>query len=951
MLKQVVSSCNISTISIFRHQLTIMKAKIFLVLLFVSSIVYGQELKDSLPKDPNTITGILPNGMRYYIRKNTKPEHRAELRLAVNAGSTSENENQQGIAHFTEHMAFNGTESFKKSELVDYLESVGTKFGPHLNAYTSFDETVYMLQIPTDKEEILSKGLQILENWSHRLLFDSMEVQKERGVVVEEWRLGQGAEERMRRTYWPVLFTNSRYAERLPIGKKEIIEGASLQTIKDFYNDWYRPELMAVIAVGDFDPLQMEKNIKDIFSKVPVKKSNRPVQAYPVPDTKELLIATATDKEARFARIQLLYKEPFETNKTVEDYRKSLSEQLFTSMLNNRLSEITRQPQPPFIFAGTDFGSMVRNRYVYECTAVCREDAIDSAMVRLVNENERVRRFGFTTTEFERAKAEMLRGYEQSFNERDKNESRDYAREYVSNFLTAEPMPGIEYEYQIAKKFIPGIKLDEVNGFAKQWITDGKNAIVIITAPEKPSTKIPSKEQIASVIKDMQAAKLEQYVDKVDNAPLLSAELLSGSPITSTEMLGYGVQHWTLKNGISVYAKATEFKNDQVLFNSFGWGGWSLYPVKDFMSASYADEIIDESGFGNFSSTTLEKKLSGKVVGCSPYISELQQGFNGSCSTKDMETLFQLIYGYATSPRKDADAFASLIQKQKSILKNRSADPQSIFADTVSYIWSGYNERFKPKTENTLDEIALDRAIELYKERFANFNGASFVFVGNFNIDSLKSMTVKYLGSLPSAQVNSSYKDLGMDPPKGKITKTVKKGQAPRSTVLLRWSMPFEYTRNNRNEMNALNKLVSIRLREVLREDKSGVYGVGFNSNPKHYPTSRLEQTISFSCNPDNADMLISAAKEVLDEVRKNGCDEKNLTKIKETFIRERESSMQENSFWLSVISSTVQNKENIDELKTYNEWVNSLKGSDFISFASKYLKDENFAQFVLKPE
>lgn len=927
-----------------------MKIKLIALLFFFTAFAQAQELKDSLPKDPNTIIGSLPNGMKYYIRKNAKPEKRAELRLAVNAGSTSENDDQQGLAHFVEHMAFNGTADFKKSELVDYLESVGTKFGPHLNAYTSFDETVYMLQIPTDKSEILDKGLLILENWSHRLTFDSVEVQKERGVVVEEWRLGQGADERMRRVYWPVLFKDSRYAERLPIGKKEIIEQAPVQTVKNFYRDWYRPELMAIIAVGDFDPVKMEKSIKDVFSKVPVIKDGRPVSKYEVPDNKDLLIASAKDKEARFSRIQLIYKQPMEEQYLVSDYRKSMAQQMFTSMLNERLGEIARKPEPPFIFAGSDFGAMVRNRYVYDCTAVCKEEGIDSALITLVNENERVRRFGFTKTEFERMKAKMLRNYEQAFSERDKNESRDYAREYVSNFLKNEPMPGIEFEYQLAKKFIPGITLEEVNAFAKSWITDGKNAIVIITAPDKPTTKIPDEASIAKVIRSMQQTDLSPYVDKVDDGPLVNAPL-KGSPVTSTSELPFNVKKWTLANGISVYAKTTDFKNDEIIFNSFRWGGWSNYPAKDHLSATMADAIIDESGFGSFNSTALEKKLSGKVVGCSPYISELQQGFSGSSSAKDLETMFQLLYGYATDPRKDKEAFMSMISKQKSVLKNRNADPQSIFMDSVSYIMASYHERYKPRTEKSMDEVSLDRAYDIYKDAFSSFAGSSFVFVGNFDIDTLKALTVKYLGSLPSASGEKKWTDIGMRPPKGKLERTVVKGQAPRSSVSLKFTQPFEFNRKNRNEVSALNKLISIRLREVLREEKSGVYGVGFNSSPRHYPDSRLEHTISFSCNPDNADTLIIAANAVLDEILSKGCDEKNLAKIKETFIRERETNLRENSFWLSAIASSILNNEDLAEISDYNNWVRSLTVADMNAFAKKYLKRDNYARFVLKPE
>ncbi len=928
------------------------KILVLFILAYCIFPAYSQDdLKSLLPSDPQTIIGKLPNGIRYYIRKNTKPEKRAELRLAVNAGSTSEDDDQQGLAHFVEHMAFNGSKNFKKNELVDYLESVGTKFGAHLNAYTSFDETVYMIQLPTDSVKIIDKGIQILGDWAQNLSFDSLEIEKERGVVIEEWRLGQGANERMRRKYWPLLFKSSRYADRLPIGKKEIIEKSPQAATKRFYSDWYRPDLMAVIAVGDFDMKEMEKKIINQFSIIPPKSNSRPLTTYKVPGNDEIIIATATDKEARYSEVEIIYKQPKESQSTVGDYRRGLAQQLFLGMLQTRLNELTRLSDAPFLNSNCYYGPLIRNTASYSCSATSKDEGIEVALRKLIEENERVRRFGFTSTELQRQKVEMMRGMEMALNEKNKTESRNYAREYVSNFLTKEPMPGIEYEFEITKKHLQGISLEEVNAFATNWITDGKNCIVLITAPEKENTKIPSNESIKSIISSMKSLDVKPYIDKVDNSPLVANEPV-GSKVTFTKRIEeFNITEWNLANGVKILFKPTDFKNDEILFSSYSWGGWSVYPDSDFMSAVVADEIVDESGIAEFDLNSLEKKLTGKVVSCSPYISELMQGFSGSCSPKDLETMMQLIYLYTTSPRKDSVAFNSWMESEKARLRNRHTDPSAVFSDSVAYFMSGYNYHFRPRNVDQLKEIDLEKSFKIYQERFNNAASSVFIFVGNFNQDTLQKYAEKYLGSLPSSHLRNRFEDIGVNPPKGKVEKTVRMGQEPKSTVMLRWHMPFEYNRTNRNQVNALNKLVSIRLREVLREEKSGVYGVSFISSPSHFPIQKLDQTVYFSCSPDNAEMLIQAALDVLKEVKEKDCDEKNLIKIKETAIRERESYLKENSFWLNVINSNQQNGENILELLEFNDWINKLKVSDLRNYASKYLQMDNYGKFVLLPK
>lgn len=924
---------------------------VIMFFLFIVAAHAQNDLSTPLPVDPKIRTGVLPNGMKYYVRYNKKPEKRAELRLAVNAGSTAEDDDQLGLAHLTEHMAFNGTKNFKKSELVDYLESVGTKFGPDLNAYTSFDETVYMIQLPTDTEAILMKGFQILDDWAHNLSHDSVEVEKERGVVVEEWRLGQGADERMRRKYWPILFKDSRYAVRLPIGTKEIIEGSKQSTLRKFYDDWYRPDLMCVVAVGDFDVDKIEKTIKGKFSAIPSKQNERKIISWNVPDTKDLMVATATDKEARFATVELIYKQPKEVEKTVGDYRRNIVEQLYTGMLGARMGELQRQAEPPFIAAFSSYGNFVRTIDAYSTEAICKEDGIEKALSTLVEENERVRKFGFTSTELERQKTEVLRRMEKQFNERDKTESKGLSMEFVRNFLDAEPIPGIEYEYNLYKKYIAGITLAEVNKLSEQWITDGKNSIVIITAPEKPTLKMPAEARIREIVKGMQTLNVKPYDDKVLNKPLLAKKPASSPVVSTKEIKEYGITEWKLANGARVILKPTDFKNDEILFAASSYGGTSNYADKDYLSAAQCASIIDESGLGEFDANALEKLLSGKIANVSPMISDIQQGLNGNCAPQDIKTMMEMVYQYFMAPRKDETAFKSYSERMKGILQNKNSDPNSIFRDTISYAMSQYNYRFRPMTVDLLREVNLDRAVEIYKERFSDASGFTFFFVGNFNVDSIKPMVETYIGGLPSPKKNESWKDLGITPPKGLVTKTVKKGVEPKSAVSLRFTMPFEYNRKNRNDVNALNKLVNIKLRESLREDKSGVYGVSCQMTPKHYPKEGLEVSIGFGCAPKNVDSLIIAAFDVISKIKSDGCNDKDLLKIKELSLREREVGLKDNQFWLGVLNANYMNGENILDLLDYTNFVNSLKGDDFKRFANQYLKTENYAKFILMPE
>lgn len=914
--------------------------------------VNAQEQKLSpstvLPVDPKITVGHLDNGLTYLIRENEKPEDRAQLWLVVNAGSILEDKDQQGLAHFTEHMAFNGTKHFAKQELVNYLESIGMKFGPEVNAYTSFDETVFMLQVPTDSIELMDKGLLILEDWAHNVSFDDEEIDKERGVVIEEWRLGRGANMRMLNKQLPIIFKGSRYADRLPIGKKEVLDTFHYATVKRFYHDWYRPDLMAVIAVGDFDKDWMEKRIRTHFSGIKGPDNPRPRKKYGVPDNKETLFAIATDPEATYTIASVYYKsEPFEAT-TVGEYRVLLLEQLFSRMFNQRLYELLNQPDPPFLVSYTGKSDLVRTKSVYTLNAAVKEDGIEKGLEALLTEAQRVREFGFTQAELERAKTKILRQYEQSYQEREKSESRSFASEYSRHFLQGECVPGIEYEYRMAKQMVPEIGLSEVNHLIEEWITEN-NRVVLLNAPER--AKIPEKSDLMAVFDKVEDKELNAYTDEFSDQPLVEKVPEPGKIVSRKTIDTLGVTEWTLGNGVRVVLKPTDFKNDQILFRAFSPGGTSLASDKDYVSADMATDLIKESGVGNFGKTDLDKKLGDKIVSVSPTISTLDEGFSGSSSNQDIETMFQLIYLYMTGPRIDSTGFLSYRSRMKGIVENRSADPESAFYDTLMVTMASHSPRVIPWSQERLDEMDMKTSWDFYRDRFADASDFTFFFVGSFSIDDIRPLVREYLGNLPSTGRIEHWKDPGIRPPKGVVKKEVRKGIEAKSRVNITFTGPFDYSRENNYELNSMTSVLRIKLREVLREDLGGTYGVGISSTSSRYPRQEYRITVNFGCAPDRVQELISNVFLVMDTLRSEGPDDEYIEKVSEIQKRSYETNLKENRFWLSSLYNAYYLDRDPIIIYQYPDLFESLNKEMIRETADRYLDTNRYVQVILYPE
>ncbi len=927
------------------------------VLLAVVSAAYAADAagqlpapEDPLPPDPAVITGTLDNGLRYFVRENGRPENRALLRLVVNAGSILEDEDQLGLAHFVEHMAFNGTRNFEKQALVDYLESIGMRFGPHINAYTSFDETVYMLQVPLDDPEMLATAFQILQDWADALLFDPEEVDKERGVVIEEWRGRRGAAARMQDQQFPVMFEGSLYAERLPIGKPEVIESAPPETLRRFYEDWYRPSLMGIVAVGDFDGNEIEATIREYFGGLRDPADSRPRSAADVPTDHPARVAIATDPEASQSQVGLLYKQPPSGSRTVADFRRRLVQGLYSGMLNARLDELRLQADPPFLFSLSGQGSFVRNVDAYQLVAMVPEGGVERGLDALLTEAERVARHGFTATELERQKTETRRSYERRVAERENQESAQLAARYVQVFLQDRAYPSVDTELALANAFLPDVTLAETNALASAWITE-EGRVVLVNAPDKEGLDTPTEEALAGVFAAVGAKDIEAYKDAATDAPLLP-ELPAGSAVASEETLeDVGITVWTLENGVRVILKPTDFKDDEIRFASTSPGGTSLASDEVFTSANVAAAIVGDGGAGQFDQTALQKKLAGQVVQVRPTISSLSEGITGSVSPTDVETAFQLIYLYFTAPRKDEAAFGSYKALMTGVFANAVASPAMVFQDTVAVTMGQNHPRSQglPDMED-IEAIDLDSAFDFYRERFADASDFTFYLAGAFDADGMRPLVERYLGALPNLNREESWRDVGIDPPPGVIEKIVRKGVEPQSRTQIIFAGDGEYSPREVTAIGALADILEIRLRELLREDLGGTYGVGVSGTISYRPDQEYRVSVSFGSAPDRAEELSAVVFEEIERLKAEGPDAETVAKVRETQRRTKETNMQQNGYWISQMRSFDRRGRDLDLIPSY-DLIEGWTAEEVQEAAVRYLRMDQYAKFVLLPE
>jgi zinc protease len=907
-------------------------------------------LSAAMPTDPAVATGTLPNGLRYYVRVNRQPANRAELRLAVNAGSILEDDDQQGLAHFVEHMAFNGTAHFKKQEIVSLMESIGMRFGPSLNAGTSFDETTYMLQIPTDKPDVIDRSFLILEDWAHNVSFDPAEIDKERGVIVEEWRLGRGAAARMRDQQLPVLLKGSRYAERLPIGKKEVIETFKHERLKRFYTDWYRPDLMAVVAVGDFDKAAVEALIRKHFGSLQKPAAARPRPVYSVPAQPDTLYTIATDKETPTTSLTVYNRLGARDPRSVGVFRQTLIERLYTGMYNRRTSELTQKPDPPFVSGGASRGTLVRGTRAAALNALVKEDGVARGLEGLLVESNRVAKFGFTATEFDRQKKDMLRSYERQYAEREKQESAMLASRYVANYLDRQPYPSVEEEYALCQRFLPEITLAEVNALASDWMSP-VNRVVVVSGPQKEGVVLPDVPTLADVIARAVKREVTAYVDTVATAALVASPPVPGRIVTTTTLDAFGITEWQLSNGVRVVLKPTTNKQDEVVFRATSPGGTSLAGDADFASAEAAAQIVGSSGVGQFSAIELRNLLAGKVASVRPSITETDESLSGSASAKDLETLFQLTYLTVTAPRLDPAIYGMLTTQLKTVLKNQAATPSFAFNAALQDILSQGHPRYRPTTAEIVDTWNPDKALAFYKERFADAGDFTFVFVGTFALDAVRPLVEQYLASLPATGRKETSKDVGMRRPAGVVDQTVTRGMEPQSRVSIVFNGPFQYDQSHRVAIRALGSVVQNRLREIVRENLGGTYGISASPSYSKVPIERYDFSIGFGCSPQRIEELTKAVFDDIESLQANGPTEKQVDDAREAFLRDFETSMKDNSYLVSQIAFRYQYDDDVKTLFTMTDYYKQLSAAAIQEAARTYLRKDRYVRVALKPE
>ena len=856
-------------------------------------------LNDTLTLDPSVRTGVLPNGMRFYIKRNVKPEARVSLRLAVAAGSTVEADDQQGLAHFCEHMNFNGSKHFKSADdLVSYMRSIGMRFGADVNAYTSFDETIYMLEVPTDRDTLLDRGLDALSDFAGRATLSQKEIDKERGVVMEEWRLGRGAQERIQRKELPLIFHGSRYADRLPIGKPEILKNAPAARLRAYYHDWYTPGRMAVIAVGDVDPEKMEKLIRSHFADINARPGEKPAPAYPVPPHAETLVGVATDKELTGSRVTVYFKNPRRTRHSVADFRRGLTEDLFSTMLNARFSEIARRKDAPFLNAfagGFPFG---RTLDLYVLSVQVSDGGIEKGLAAVLDEVARVRQHGFLDKELDRAKDEMMASNEREYAERDKSESSGFAGQFVNTFLTGDAVPGIPAEYALTKALLPGITLSDISARTPRLMrTDSR--VVMAAAPDKPGASVPTEAAVRAVLTLASNAKVAAWVDTTAGKPLMATLPTPGTVTARREIPEIGVTVLTLSNGVECWLKPTDFKADEIVISASAPGGLSLADSTKFATAFMVNPVVSDAGVGGIKNTDLEKMLSGKIVGVTPAYGPYSHGLNGSTRPADLETELQLIHLGFKEITEDADAYAALQARLGAFFADRANSPDQVFLDSLAAVNTGNFYMNKIPSGAEVAAVRLADVLDFNRKCSANAADFKFFIAGTFNTDSIAPLLARYIGSLPSTgKRTSTFVPVGPRYPKGIVKKQVFKGTEPKASTRITFFSHNQVEELEFHRARAGAAILNDHLRETLRELLSGTYGASASVSSTAPLQGYTTGTIAFGSSPENVDKLVAAAMDEVKKLAEQGPSAADVQKQQEVERRELEVSSKQNAYW-----------------------------------------------------
>ncbi|MDA3893462.1 MAG: insulinase family protein [Salinivirgaceae bacterium] len=912
-------------------------------------------LNDALPLDSNIRYGKLDNGLSYYVLHNEEPKDRASFYIVQNVGAILENDEQNGLAHFLEHMAFNGTEHFPQKGILEYLESYGVAFGRNINAYTSLDETVYNLSnVPVDNENLIDSTLLVLHDWSNYLSLTNEEIDNERGVIREESRTrrSQGGY----RVYIETrkyLFEGSKYVKRDVLGDINVIDTFNYQAIRNFYHDYYRTDLQAIIVVGDIDADSIEKKIMDRFSTIPAVEDPKPREYFAVPENEEPIVGVVTDPEEGSIRFSAYFKHkstPF-AEKNLGYYRSSVLNALYSDMLGMRYNELVQTGTPPFIYAYAAYYNNVRLMDVYTVGGSLNENNILGGIEATMTENERVLRHGFTKTELERAKVSMLSNYESAYKERNKRNSDKLVRELQNHYLKNEPVPGIAYEYELIQKLLPEISVEEINALAKKWNTK-ENLVVTLSGPKKDSLIYPSKKQILGVLAKVKQLKIDAYFDKVSNEALITEMPKPGKALIEKQLIDFNAVEWELENGAKVVVKNTDFKDDEIVLKVYSKGGSSLFGVDDLASANMTENFIGSFGLGKFDKISLEKKLTGKVVSLSPFLGKMHEGFNGSSNIDDFEVMLQLLYMYFEEPRFDEDAFNALKSRYMAYVANMNTDINKAFNDSLSLIVTNYHERtllFNTKMIEKLDFAKMER---IYKDRFVDASDFTFVFVGNIKAEEAKPLVEMYIGGIKSTKREETWKDNKVNYPKKDTYKAFAKDmETPKTTIYIKMHGDgLEYNAENRIYMNVVAKLLDKRYLEVIREEEGGTYGVRVSGSVSKYPTEQFGLTIKFDTDPEKAEKLKGMVYAEIDKLQNEAINSAELEEAKKNLIKVREEGLRKNTYWINALMHYYQYDETVVLPAAFEDIVVDISPEKVQEFAKTYLPKTGKIEVVMSP-
>jgi len=928
---------------------------LLIALMQISGIVFSQNpFNQPVPTDPAVRIGKLENGLTYYIRHNEEPKERASFYIIQNVGALLENDDQNGLAHFLEHMAFNGTKHFPGKGIINTLEKHGVQFGRNINAYTSFGETVYNLSdIPVKHEGLVDTCLLVLNDWADFLLLTDQEIDAERGVISEEWRTRRDAGFRMLRQWLPVLLNGSKYMNRDVIGDLDVIKNFKYETLRSFYRDWYRTDLQAIAIVGDIDVNVVEQKVKDLFSKIEPVKNAPKREFYDVPVHKEPLYVLVTDKEASSSSISLYikHKAPEASEKTLGYLREQTIQSLFGMMTRDRITELLQKGVPPFVSGSIGYGGFVSGYEVFSVSASSKPDQDDLAFKSIYTEAQRIYKHGFTQGEIDRAKTNLLTSYESRYKQRDKINNDQFASDFKNNYIDGEPITSIDFDWEFVQKILPTITVEDVSARAKKWMTP-ENRVIVVMGPDKPEAKHLSKEQALSIMAELENGQIEPYADQVVSTNLISKEL-KGSKVKSTKKLPeFNAVEWTLGNETKVVFRNADYEKDQVSLIAMSNGGSSKLENDKVASAMMLNQFIGAFGVGDYDATALKKALTGKKVSLSVGLSDLNETFNGSSTPKDFETMMQLLYLQFENPRFDKEAYEALLGRYKAFIANMANNPQKIMSDSLQLILTSKNPRTKLMTPELLNEISMEQMETIYKDRFVDAGDFTYIIVGNIDEATAKAMAEKYIGSLTNSPRKETWTDRNVEGPKGKTVREITIPlEVKKNTVNVIYDAKMDYTPEQNVLLSVLRDILNLRYTEEIREKEGGTYGVRVSTSSAKFPKAEQSLSMMFDTDPEKAQHLKSIIYREIDKIAANGPTAEDLDKAVKNLQKNREQSKLHNSYWLQALTGFYTYNINIAAPENYETILEKMTIPQVQKFVKSFTSKADVVDIIFKPK